>query len=317
MLLGDSFDTPILFIVFNRPITAQRVFDQIKKVKPKYLFIAADGPRKSNSDDVENCLKVKRIIQQVDWECRVETLFREENLGCGLAVSSAITWFFKNVNEGVILEDDCFPDLSFFYYCKSLLNEYRNIEKVMHIGGNNFQKKTVNSSESYYFSNYNHIWGWATWRRAWDKYDYEMRDFQNSGNTGLLNNVFRSSGERKYWNKVFLLTSQMKMNTWDYQWTYAIWKNKGVSITPNCNLVVNIGFTENSTHNFLKDSYRDKLTINSIKFPLISPNEVINFAADRFTFKNLFGNSVQRIFRLIKENGLLAVSKVAFKRFFK
>src|SRR5450759_4497034 len=124
--MESKFETPVLFLIFNRSDTTQQVFNQIRQIKPKYLFVAADGPRLDRPVEIEKCLETKSIIQQIDWDCELKSLFSETNLGCRVGVSSAITWFFENVEQGIILEDDCLPDLSFFPYCENLLNKYKD-----------------------------------------------------------------------------------------------------------------------------------------------------------------------------------------------
>jgi len=314
--MKSQFNTPVLLIIFNRPTTTQKVFNQIKLIKPTYLYVAADGPRIGKIGEVEKCLETRNIIQQVDWDCELKTFFRDENSGCGIAVSSALTWFFKNVEEGIILEDDCLPDLSFFYYCQQLLEKYKNDENIFLICGSNFQTSANKTEGSYYFSNYGNIWGWASWSRAWKNYNYDLDDLEEVVSGGAINHVFQNKNEKKYWLNVLAKTKQKKMNTWDYQWFYTIWKNKGLAITPNVNLVKNIGFYEESTHFFLKDSYRDNHQLNNMEFPLIHPPQIINSKADKSYFNNILSHSLIRISRLIKENGVLFLVRILSKRYF-
>jgi hypothetical protein len=315
--MNNRFETPILLLIFNRPDTTKQVFNQVKKIKPKYLFVAADGPRTDKSDEDKRCLETRDIIKQINWDCELKTLFREKNLGCRLAVSQGITWFFNNVGEGIILEDDCLPELSFFPYCEELLRIYRNEDKIFLVGGNNFQNGIKRGNGSFYFSNYAHIWGWASWRRAWKKYDLEMNDFQKTFTNGRLDHVFQCRAEKKFWGKIFSQVKQKKIDTWDYQWTYSIWKNKGLSITPNANLVINLGLVDNSTRNFLKDGFREKMILNSIDFPLIYPSIHLNSEADKYTFENRYAHSFRRIIRILKENGILPTLKYIFRRSFR
>jgi len=159
-MTAASLKAPVLLLIFNRPDTTQLVFNKIRKARPAELYIAADGPRKNQPDDPENCRKAREILRQVDWDCKISTLFREENLGCKIGVSSAIDWFFSEVEEGIILEDDCVPDQSFFQFCQELLARYRDDKRVMMISGDNFQFGRRRTDYSYYFSQYVHIWGW-------------------------------------------------------------------------------------------------------------------------------------------------------------
>ncbi|MFH1427813.1 MAG: nucleotide-diphospho-sugar transferase, partial [Patescibacteria group bacterium] len=202
-----SFNTPILFLIFNRPETTQRVFDKIKIIKPRHLFVAADGPREGKNES-EKCQAVRDIIKQIDWDCKVNTLFRDKNLGCKLAVSSAIDWFFDNVEEGIILEDDCLPDPSFFKFCQELLVKYREDSNVMCISGDNFNPNLYNGSDSYFFSKVASIWGWASWRRAWKYYDIEMKSFLLFSKNNKVKKIFNSRLEQKAWLDVLLKNYQ-------------------------------------------------------------------------------------------------------------
>jgi hypothetical protein len=302
MIRKETFDTPILFLVFNRPQTTQIVFDEIKKIKPAKLFIAADGPRDFVPHEIAKCNEVKKIVSSIDWPCEINTLFRENNLGCKMAVSGAISWFFEHVDSGIILEDDCQPDLSFFHFCSELLLEYENDNEVMLIGGNNFHKNELDISSSYYFTNYPHIWGWATWKRAWKYYDLDISDYCEVLKDSYYDNLFQSKSEKKYWLGVFNNVAKGKINTWDYQLTYAIWKNRGKSITPVINLIRNIGLNGGSTHLFIRDSFRDDLKLNEMAFPLNHPSIQINRSLDSETFNNVFSKSFKRAVRIFREN---------------
>lgn len=312
--MESNFDTPILFLIFNRPDVTLQVFDQIKKIKPKHLYVAADGPRENHASDLTDCAKTRQIIDQIDWPCELKTLYRNENLGCGFAVCSAISWFFEQVEEGIILEDDCLPDLSFFLFCGELLVKYREDKSIYLISGTNLQNGFKRGNASYYFSNYPITWGWASWRRAWNKFNYDVPDADQIFNSGLLDHVFQSVHEKRYWRNKIIIAESQKKNIWDYQWFYAIWKNKGISITPNVNLVTNIGFRNNAMHTFLRDSIREPSSTNSIQFPLIHPPKNIDRRADQYTFKNVFSHSLRRLFRLTKENGIISMVKYAVSR---
>jgi len=241
-------NTPVLFLIFNRLDTTKEVFKIIKKVKPKRLYVAADGPRVIKEGEVQVCKEVREyVISNIDWECKVETLFRNENLGCGKAVSEAITWFFDQVSEGIILEDDTLPDISFFSYCENLLDKYRDDSSVMHISGCYFLKNFENNikdPDSYYFTKHIHVWGWASWRRAWKLYDFSMKSYpvQKKNLKNYHGKYFH------FWEAVLRDTYEKHIDTWDFQWMYCIFINKGVSINPTKNLIQNIGFGENATH---------------------------------------------------------------------
>ncbi len=290
---------PVLFLIFNRPDTERKVFEIIKKVKPKHLFVAADGPRRNRKDDIERCIEARKIIDEgINWDCKVHKLYRKENLGCKIAVSSAIDWFFENVEEGIILEDDCLPDTSFFEYCSVLLKKYRDNSKIMHIGSNNFQDKNTRGTESYYFSKYPLIWGWATWRRAWKMYDISLSS--NSTETGSIRKIqYLNLLDRLYWNSLFWCVKNNLINTWDYQWVYSIWSNCGICITPNANLVINIGIGNESTHTKRTNKMIDRMKLEQIK-KIIHPKRIsINSEADQHTLQNTFGVSPRNLWKVL------------------
>lgn len=300
--MPSRFDTPILFVLFNRPDTTQVVFNQIKKIKPERLFVAADGPREWVAGEKERCEETRRIVEKVDWDCEVKTLFRTENAGCARAVSAAITWFFNQVPEGIVLEDDCLPDVSFFWYCRELLQKYRTVDHIKLIGGNNYQNGLRRGPGSYYFSRYAETWGWASWRRAWEHFDFEMDGLEETLAAPTLVNAFASPRERRYWYRKFRQTKKGGMNAWDYQFTYAILKAGGIAISPQVNLVQNIGLYNHPTHVSLRDS-RKSVQPQCLHFPLVHPPMVVDRAADHFTYAQIYSRSPRRLWRLIKENG--------------
>lgn len=242
------FYTPVLFLIFNRPDTTFKVFEVIKHIKPKALFIAADGPRLGKEGEIKKCQQAREVIKQIDWECEVHTLLRENNLGCKKAVSFAIDWFFEHVEEGIILEDDTLPHPDFFAFCANLLQRHRNDLRVMHIGGNNLLPHGIVKQMPYYFSIYNHIWGWATWRRAWRLYDREMTQLERFIEQNQIKAITNSKIEQQYWIESFLKVRRGEIDTWDLQWTFSIWNKGGMAALPSVNLVSNIGFRADATH---------------------------------------------------------------------
>lgn len=240
--------SPILFLIFNRPEETQKVFEQIRKVRPGRLFIAADGPRENKDGEALLCEKTREIVSLVDWDCEVKTLFREGNLGCKYAVSSAISWFFDQVDEGIILEDDCLPQNDFFYFCDTLLERYRFDSRIMHIGGTNFHKDTKWGDASYYFSNISNVWGWASWKRAWEMYDVELSRYKSIDTVPYFYSIFKNMIIAETWAEKFKELQENKIDTWDYQWTITVMLNNGLTIVPNTNLISNIGFGVNATH---------------------------------------------------------------------
>jgi len=283
-------NTPVLFLVFNRLDTTKQVFAKIREIQPKQLFIGADGARAGKEGEAEKVQAVRQyVLNSIDWDCEVKTLFREENLGCGKGVSEAITWFFDNVEQGIILEDDCLPDLSFFTFCEELLDYYKDNEQIMHISGNNFQFGKSRTNNSYYFSKYTHNWGWATWKRAWKYMDFEMTTYQY-----FLNNLvkykylFYSKKEKKYWINEFSNANKHISHVWDLQWMYSVWKNKGVGIIPNVNLVTNIGVNLEATHTF-ESNHINSIVGVSLSFPIKHPEHIKQIKeADLYVFEKCY-----------------------------
>ncbi len=303
-----SLITPVLFVIFNRPDTTQKVFNAIRQAKPKQLFVAADGPREGKEGEKEKCEQVREIIEQIDWDCEVKTLFRDKNLGCKIAVSSAIDWFFENVEEGIILEDDCLPSQSFFWFCQELLEYYRNDTRIMHISGDNFQFGRKRGEGTYYFSKYAHVWGWATWKTAWKYFDVNMESFKKFKTENQIENIFKINQQKKYWMKILQRIYNNKINTWDYQWTYTCFANNGFCIMPNDNLVSNIGFDVQSTHTQGENSIFSKMKTEEIT-EIIHPEFVLaDQEADLLTSKLCFGN--KNIFERAKNKALRIISKI-------
>ncbi|AZI25850.1 nucleotide-diphospho-sugar transferase [Pedobacter sp. G11] len=263
---------PILFLVFNRPTHTRKVFETIRVQKPKHLFIASDGARNGNENDEINVSLVREIVKDIDWDCEVNTLFRDKNLGCKTAVSEAITWFFNHIDEGIILEDDCLPDPSFFNFCGSLLDKYRFNDKVMAISGSNLLTKREGYNSSYVFG-LGGIWGWATWKRAWNLYDLSMAGWNDPKIKNRVKAQLKSNWYKHYYH-MFDAAFNQSLNTWDIQWFYAILYNEKLAINPAVNLVQNIGFDANGTHSHGKELFALTEKKEAINFPLIHPDKL-------------------------------------------
>ena len=278
--------TPVLLIVFNRPDTTQQTFDAIRRAKPQYLFVAADGPRANKPTDMERCRDTRAIINQIDWPCTIQTLFRDENRGCGRGPAEAITWFFDQVEEGIILEDDCVPDPSFFPYCQSLLESYRNNEQVYMITGTNALRKWGNRKNSYFFSYMAQSLGWASWRRAWQAFDYEMSDWSNISAQKKVENTLSYKSYFKHYQTEFVNYQQTRQDdVWDFQWAYARWVNGGKTAVPSVNLIKNIGFNADATHSFYENDLLSKIELYTIEFPLEKPIQNVDLLFDWYLFE--------------------------------
>jgi hypothetical protein len=294
----SSLSTPILFLVFARPDVTKSVFDAIRAARPQRLYVAADGPRVGKEGEASRCEETRRIATNVDWPCEVKTLFRDENLGCGSAVSQAITWFFTYETEGIILEDDCLPAQSFFPFCSEILERYRHDKRVMEIGGNNFLDPGDRENEySYIFSNNNYIWGWATWKRVWDLYEYDPTRFREIKRKHYLKNLFHSIYEWHYFkwefDRVFV---PGRKSVWSYQLEFIRRINSGLTVVPGKNLVINVGFGEGATHTDKKDRMDFKWVLEEIEFPLKHPEYILpDKQRDIQTFNRVYTSRSSRI----------------------
>ena len=278
-----SFDTPILFITFNRPDTTIQVFESIKMARPARLYVANDAPRQGNKQDEEMVVAVRALVKRVDWPCEVKYLFQEQNLGCSLGPRAAFKWFFDQEEEGIILEDDCLPDPSFFSFCSILLEKYKDDEKIISISGCNLGYH-LTTGDSYSFSKFMNMWGWATWKRSADKIDYSLAEWKQEKKPvfsiykRLRQNVFDFDIVWfKYWKSKFDLTINKKnISWWDWQWIYHQTRDKQYSIVPAVNLVKNLGFGEHATHTKEEHNPAAQLDSNQITFPLKHPSKMKN-----------------------------------------
>lgn len=262
--------SPVLLVIFNRPETTLRVFEQIARAKPARLYVAADGPR--TPEEAARCDRAREIATSISWDCEVKTLFRDKNVGCQEGVKGAVDWFFDSEDAGIVLEDDCVPSLSFFKFCFELLARYRDDERIGSICGTSFALPG-SVQESYYFSRYPYVWGWASWRRAWKNYDISLRRWPELRETKFLSEIGRSSWAFKtYWTNIFDECYRGEHDTaWDYQWVYSFWAKQFVACVPNRNLVSNVGFGEASTHHPKFDRNLHARPAEELCFPIQHP----------------------------------------------
>lgn len=299
--------TPVAFLIFNRPETTEKVFAEIAKAKPPILLVVADGPRTDRPEEINKCTRTRAIINQIDWECEVLTNYTDTNMGCKKRISSGLEWIFDTVEEAIILEDDCLPDPTFFRFCEELLNKYRNDERIAMISGDNFQFGRKRNEYSYYVSRYPHIWGWASWRRAWKNYDINMNTWPEIRDGKWLEDFLGDSKSAQYWSRLFERTYQGKIDTWDYQWTFACWMQNSLTILPNVNLISNIGFGSDAVHTKDKNMFAEMETY-PITFPLAHPPHALRDSrADKYTEKHnysgqsLFKKGIIKLVQLTKK----------------
>ena len=267
--------TPVAFLIFNRPETTAKVFEVIRQAKPAKLLVVADGARANRLEEVEQCSKTRAIIDRVDWECEVLTNYSDINLGCRERISSGLRWVFDTVEEAIILEDDCVPHATFFPFCEQLLDRYRDDERVMAISGQKSQLQYHRTQYSYYFSRYFHVWGWASWRRAFQNFDARLDLWPEIRDGGFMKDLLIDDRSVKYWSEIFQGVYDGEINTWGYQWLFACWIHSGLTILPSVNLISNIGCTVGATHTVSIDHPNASDPVEAITLPLKHPSFVI------------------------------------------
>lgn len=273
------FDIPIAIIFFIREEKLKKVFERIKEIKPRELFLIQDGPRLATyQNDMEKIEKCREIFKDIDWECNVHKNFSEVNLGCGKRPATGISWAFENVEKMIILEDDCIPDKSFFYFCEKMLNKYENNDKIMLISGMNLLGECNNVEYSYFFSRVCTIGAWATWKRVWRNYDFYLNNYNYKEKNKLkkiINNRKAAISKINAWD----LTKEKarnkeKINWWDYQFHYLLYHNAGYGIMPKMNLIKNIGYGEDSTNVSDTSARHFNLVVGKMDKELIEPTNV-------------------------------------------
>ena len=281
--------TPVVIFVYNRKRETKILLNRLAKLKPKNIIIISDGP-KNNKEDKKKCEEVQKIIKNINWKCKKKYIRSTQNIGLKKRVTSGLNLVFSSYDRAIILEDDCIPNESFFPFCEFFLSKYKNNKKIAGITGNNFQKEKTR--ETFYYSKFSSIWGWATWRRVWKTYDLEIKFWKKFKNSKKWINFFQTHNERLLWEKIFDKVYSNKINSWAYSNLLCNWYYNRLTIVPKYNLIKNIGFTNNATNTKKIDKvYLPKvknLNLNKIVYPkLIEPN----LEADKSDFENIYGGN--------------------------
>lgn len=283
-------ESPVLFLVFNRPDVTKQTWEAIRAARPKKLYIAADGARTDRPEEKKLCEEVRAIFENsIDWPCDVKKDFRDRNLGCKHGVSSAISWFFQNEEQGIILEDDCLPTQAFFKFCDEMLEKYKDNNLIMQISGSNYvnQQAPVNNELSYYVSTLNDIWGWATWKRAWLKYSLKLKNYDEFKKNQTMKKYFKNN-EIATWMNEYIESCDLPVSkVWSTQWTYCMIQNDGYTIAPTLNLVQNVGIAGPGTNNSdVLLEYQSIKAVELKQFNLKHPEKLkIRYDLDKIRFK--------------------------------
>ena len=288
---------PVLLLAFNRPDRLRRVIDALRPQAPGRVYVAVDGPRPGVESDAARVAATQAIVGEIDWACEISTLFREQNLGCGRAVSSGINWFFEHEDSGVILEDDLIPGPDFLAYCDALLEQYRHDERVFAVSGCNLvPPDRITAPGSYRFSGITHIWGWATWKRAWQHYAFDLTGWQRRlPPQRLLRTVGGRPTLAAFWAAAFELVRRGRLDTWDHQFILTAMEHGALTIAPRVNLVENVGFDADSTHMTQRpDSLRP---VEPLAWPLVDSPFRRDVDADSWEYRHLFDATALGLFR--------------------
>lgn len=290
-------EAPVALIIFNRPDATKKVIEALRSAKIRKLFVVADGPRIDFPDDINLCMRARHVIDEIDWPCEVTRRFLEKNIGCGHGPSQGLDWIFQQTDRCIILEDDCIPSPSFFPYCNELLEKFKDDKRVMMVSGNNHLLGNLKFKDSYCFSVHTQTHGWATWARAWNEFDFYISDWPSIRSLSWLSNYLGNKKYAKKWITIFdqaheEARANPRCSFWDFQWTFACWKNSALNIIPSINLVSNIGYGEDATHPTPVDHPLSKLPASSIEFPLRHPQGITrNYKVDKILRELVFGGS--------------------------
>lgn len=319
-VMSKQLKTPVALIFFTRPDTFRKVFEQVRKARPEKLFLIQDGAREGRPDDVKKIEECRKIAENIDWECEVYKNYSDVNLGCGVRPSSGITWVFENVDKAIILEDDCVPCESFFDYCEEMLDRYENDERIAYVSGLNHFEDWDCGEYSYFFAKTGAIWGWATWKRAWEKYDYRV----NAINDNYLKRIMKYQFSNEYaakqrirgWEEVnSSAVGDNKLSYWDMQWGMIKYSQNQLVIVPKYNQISNIGVGEASSHaqnkkvsGFKKYKTFFHIPTKNLEFPLVHQNMCMCDAEyDNTVYKCTYGNPIihktKRIVKKILKRG--------------
>ena len=284
--------TPVVLVVFRRPDVTARVLEEVAKAKPPKLFIIADGPRLDRSGESQLCAETRALFNQVDWDCEVHRNFADTNMGLNRRVADGLAWVFDLVEEAIVFEDDCLPDPSFFPFCDELLERYRHDTRIMQIAGTNFQQGYQRTADSYYFSRYPTSTGWASWRRAWRYFDLELNQWPAFRDGGWLFDWLPDERATRGRAQDFDRMYATHPHRWEACWRFALWTQGAYSVTPNVNLITNLGYRTDGTHT-TGENWLSRIRSHPIALPLQHPQFIIpDTQADRFLYYARFGNGL-------------------------
>jgi hypothetical protein len=313
-----ELDVPVTLIFFTRPETLKEVFKKVKKARPSKLFLIQDGERKGNEFDHAKIKQCREIVNDIDWECEIFRNYSDVNLGCGKRPKTGISWVFEYVDRAIILEDDCIPSDSFFSFCKEMLEKYKDDSRIGIISGLNYFKEYNFGDYSYGFVKTGAIWGWATWKDRWEKYEYDLNKIDETyiRNSVLLDITPKFAAKKRIrtWeNARKELEGNNVTSYWDYQWGFTRHVNSWLSIVPKYNQITNIGIGNGSTHSGNNIKLLPKkianfffMDIKELELPLKHPDFVLpdrQYDANyyKIIYPNIFVGLLRKISNKMKK----------------
>ena len=305
-------NTPVVLFLFNRPECVRQVFESIRAQQPRKLYLIADGARPNVETDPDLVEAARRVVENVDWKCELSCDFSSRNLGLKKRISSGLNLVFKQESRAIILEDDCVPHPDFFYFCEFMLEAFAEKKEVSVVSGSNFQRGVTRGDSAYYFSKYNHCWGWATWADRWQLFDAELPFLETLLSSDYWVELHPDQTEREYWAEIFARCKRGEINSWAYPWTASVWNARGCTVTPQTNLVSNVGFDDSATHTKGFNRKISALPTSEIGEISLSPEMVVNVEADRHVYLNKFGGR-NRVFPLKYLRPPLVIARGWFK----
>lgn len=294
-MANKAFETPVALIIFNRPELTRKVLEKIREVRPKKLYVISDGPRADKPLDAELVLACRRQIDEIDWDCEIVRDYADKNLGCRERVVTGLSKVFNQEDKAIILEDDCLPSISFFFFTETLLNRYADDARLGSIGGTLPTGISAPGDESYFFSQYPMIWGWGTWSRVWKSYDAAILKWPDLRKTRFLEGLLDNPKAIAKWRWNFDSVYKNKIDTWDHQFVFNVWTHNLLTVIPSRNLISNIGFGPDATHTFDSSSTFSNIASTDIEFPLIHPESIFKTSTDSMIENVLFGSSLLEI----------------------
>lgn len=253
--------SPVIYIFFNRPEVTRRTFAALREQRPPRLYLIADGPRPGHSSDAVRCTETRALVERMlDWDCEVTRDYSSINLGCGRRIATGLTAAFALLGEAIVLEDDIMPHPDFFAFCDEQLAAHRDDPHIHAISGFQPLGRFAPSAGPVVPSTFTGIWGWASWQRAWADYRFDLvDDWKNELIRQGVRDYLRNDLNFVTHSRNFDELTENKVDTWDFQWSFALFAHRRVTLVSSVNLIENLGFGTDATHTVHTEPYLGEL----------------------------------------------------------